>query len=174
MPQRGHAARVAIQTADRFDERIDGLVDAASAEFDFIHMRDAATLNWRYCDARGGRFVVRLALEGDTVAGYSAIRASRDEAVLADVLVRPGRSDVVRLLGEDAITLARAGGASSLRCWLPRRHPYRESLLRAGFFTRSGGPIIVFQSHRLAPAEMALLASPDSRVHFPMGETDHV
>lgn len=163
-----------IQTVDRFDARADTFWQEAAKEFDLIQVRDQAWLNWRYCDIRGGPFTVRVAEQDGVVLGYSALRVTKTEAVIADLLALPGREDVAESLVADAVGLSRRAGAPKLRCWMARRHPYRQSLRHAGFVRHNLPAPVVFEPGTCSLADLEFLTHPTTRVHFMTADTDHI
>lgn len=163
-----------VSSIDRFDERADTLWEGASTQFDLIQVRDQAWLNWRYCDPRGGPFTVRIAEDGGLLLGYTAFRITDSEAVIADLLTLPGRDDVAASLIDDVVDSARQAGVPRVRCWMARRHPYRQALQRAGFVRYDLPAPVVFEIRTLEPSALDLLSQPNARVHFMQADTDHI
>jgi len=163
-----------LTTVDRFDDRADEFWEEAAAAFEFIQIRDTEYLNWRFCDPRGGDFVVRAAEESGRLLGYAATRIDGAEAVVADLLTLPGRPDVVRALVADAIDVARAGGALVLRADLPRRHPYRDALRESGFVSTPANTSFGYEMWRGDAQETAFLRSTSARVHLMNADADHM
>jgi hypothetical protein len=89
-------------------------------------VRHRAYLNWRYADPRAGRYTIRVAEEKGELLGYVVPAVSRGKGFIADLLVLPGRLDVVAALVEDAAGHLAERGLSALRCWCAKRHPYRR------------------------------------------------
>lgn len=162
----------AIQTWAEFDERIDAFADEASRRFDFIFTRERAFLNWRYCDRRGGDFVVRGATAGDEVLGYAVYRLEGERAYIADLLALPGRSDVVRALVEDVQQGARAKGAATLICWMTQAHEYARVIKGLGFIDARRQTGLAWRPMRDGVPHVALLADPHARIHVTLGDSD--
>lgn len=167
-------AHVELSTLSEFDKQFDEFGAAAGAAFDFIQTRDAEYLNWRFCDPRGGDFVVRAAADGGRWLGYAAIRIDDREAILADLLALPGRLDVIRALVADAIDVADARGAPILRAWLPRSHPYRSALREFGFVSTPETVTLAYQMWNGEADEMKILDDPSASIHFMVADSDHV
>jgi hypothetical protein len=162
------------RTAARFDQRFDALFEAAAGSFDVIGERTAEFLSWRYGDPRGGRNVVRELAEGERLVGYSVVRSAGPRAYLSDLLALPDRPHAIEALVADAVEVAAHGGASTLECWLPRRHPYRAALWRRGFFDRGRDAGISYHPVEMPAAELELLGDPRLRIHYTLGDTDLV
>jgi GNAT superfamily N-acetyltransferase len=126
-------AGFAITRAACFDARVDELFAQVATDFDLITVRSSAYLNWRYADPRAGRSVIYVAEMDVRMLGYVVVAPSRRRAFIADLLVLPGRADVLAALVEQAVAHCAANGLSSLRCWSVRHHPYRDVLLAACF-----------------------------------------
>jgi GNAT superfamily N-acetyltransferase len=127
------AGGIVIEAADVFDERIDALCAAALSEFDFAVARDRAWLNYRYADPKAGRFAIRLAFRGQSLAGYAVLTVARGKGFVADTLVLPGDRDALDALIEDAQAWFAARDIGRVRCWLPTHHPYRDAFESHGF-----------------------------------------
>jgi len=168
------APHLRLRTISRFDKRHESMLRAAAAPFDFIEERSVAFVNWRFCDPRAGRFVVRLAVEGDDALGYAATRLLNGRAYLADLLVVPGRDDVTDALVRDSVGIARRSGAREIEARLPRYHPYRDSLLRAGLVDRGHRAQEVIEPRAIDPRELAFLEDPRSLVHVTFADSDAI
>jgi hypothetical protein len=172
------AAAWSISTIHRFDERIDAFCATAAAPFAVTHRRTASSLNWRYCDPRGGSFVVRLAEREGQVLGYLALR-TRGEArgqvgYIADLLALPGRRDVVSALVEDALRILAEARAVAVTCRMPAVHPYNVVLRRHGFLRSGERTGVVWSPRRLDLSHLSVLSDPDARVHLTTGDSDHI
>lgn len=164
-----------VRTYERFDERIRPFFAEAAEAFDFIQVRTPEFLNWRYVDPRSGQFTIRVAEVDGDVLGYAVLETGRATANLADLLVRPGRADIAHALVRDASILARESGASAIRSWMMRDHPYEALLTDLGFVRVHTSTKPVFHaSPRTDPEELAFLQHPDTRVHLMLGDSDHV
>jgi hypothetical protein len=163
-----------VRRASSLDDRVDALFAEAAKAFAFIQVRDAATLRWRYLDPRGGPFTVLVAEAGDSLLGYAAVQVAGERAELADLLVRPGRNDVLHALLLDAVDVAKAAGATGVGAWLPERHPYRAMLERAGFHHTRAPAIGQFFAAPDLAERAELLTRPESRIHLTLGDSDHI
>ena len=156
------------------DARFDRLFEEAASSFDCIAERTGEFLRWRYGDRRAGPFVVRTVAEGDRLLGYLVLRSGAATAYVADLLALPGREDVVDVLVGDAVDLAAKAGTALVGCWLPRRHPYRRSLVRHGFFVTRRDAGVSYHAVDMDPEELRFLEDPQTRVHYTIGDTDLV
>jgi hypothetical protein len=170
--RRGGGERVPVREVDRFPPAVEALFEAVAPAFDFIVERSAPWLNWRYADRRGGPAVILAAGADEAWRGYAVLRLNRDRATLSDLVALPGDEDALASL---LTAVRRAAGARNIRVvrgWMPRRHPYREASLRAGF--RSSGQAIDlrYAPSRAEAAAIAFLGDEDARIHLMLGDTD--
>ncbi len=164
---------LAISTVARFDDRSDDLWERASHAFSFAVVRSKDYMNWRYADPRAGRFTIRLAEDGEELLGYAVLRRSGGRAYIADLLTLPDRDDVLPALIMDALAHFGELGDGAVRCWMPRHHVHRQTLLRCGF-----RPIRRVDGFNVAPMgsrDTEFLATDErATVHLAIGDTDIV
>jgi len=165
---------VRIESIEQFDEGHSGFLAAASSQFDFIEERSLAFVNWRFCDKRAGPFFVRAAFEGDDMVGYAATRVLDGRAHLADVLALPGRTDVAEALIRDSVGIASRLGAATLKARLPRRHPYRSALQRAGLVDIGHIAGELIDPRNIDPAALDFLQDERTRVHLTFADSDDI
>lgn len=163
-----------LRAVDAFDERTDAFWHEARSSFDYIMARDAAYLNWRYCDPRAGRYTTFLAEERGTVLGYAAVQVSRERGILSDALVLPERLDVLDALLGAALGHLREAGVSLAAAWLPEHHAYQSMLRRHGFLPRTTRTRdLAYNILGDRPEEdSAFLSDPRTRTHITAGDQD--
>ena len=166
-------AKCEIQTVERFDERVDAFCDEASRAFDFMSVRNAGLLNWRYADKRAGDFTIRVATENDRIVGYAILRVANGKGHIADVMALPGRDDVVAALGRDAARELR-GKASVIECWLFDNSPYLPGLQRAGFLGSRRRRQPTFEAVGVQVEEVEFLSGKSIKAHLSLGDMDWV
>lgn len=119
---------------DAFDERVDELAEElARTRFDYLPGRDHEFLSWRYFDRRTGPSIGLVAEQGERLLGYAVLRPIGTRGHIADLLARPGRTDVARSLVDEGLRQLRRIGLAGVECTLPGRHPYVAALRGAGF-----------------------------------------
>jgi hypothetical protein len=161
-----------VREVPAFDDRVDAFGEEACRQFEVAFVRDRAYLNWRYADAPGRPYRLRLAEEGGCLLGYAVLRIAAERAYIADLLALPERIDVAEALVADAIAQARRASAERIECWLPSRHPYRPVLEQLGMKQRLVRNAMAFGPLRTPLGELAPLADPNAAVHLTMGDTD--
>ena len=166
-----------VRSIDAFDSRVDRFFEIAAAPFELIPVRSAAFLNWRYLDGRIGWFTALVAEEEGELVGYAVFRLVGTRAHLADVLVLPGRADVLRALLDRAVGLAGRHGASAVECTMMQHHPYTPVLTAAGFIrvkTRSEEIAHKFGVNpaKIDPTDLDFIQAPDAALHIVEGDSD--
>jgi GNAT superfamily N-acetyltransferase len=181
-PAPSPAARdsVTVREARRFDDGFDAFWDAASESFDFACVRDSAALNWRYADARAGRFTIHVAEDGargaGPICGFAASCVPKPgRGYIADLLALPGRDDVAAALLERAVAALSDAGVSKIEAWLPGRHPYRALLDANGFRPRGAVAFGVRPAiEYLSTLPMPFRDDPAAAIHISAGDCDLV
>ena len=163
-----------IETVGEFGPEVDVFWAQAATQFDFVQIRDREYLNWRYRDRRAGPFEVRVAISGDQMLGFAAIRADQREAVLADLLALPERVDVAEALLDDAIAVARRAGSPTMRLWLQQSHPYAKAVRQRGFFDTDQRLRMLIRRMWADSPVLPFADDPNARVHAMLGDSDHV
>lgn len=129
---------VTISEINIFDDRIDDFWKEVSDHYDFIVERRKNYLNWRYCDKRGGDFIVLQAECGGQVLGYTSLRINnyrKNYAIgyILDLLTLPGRLDVADALVAEAIGFFDRKDINIVNCQMIKGCPYERVLNRYGF-----------------------------------------
>ena len=163
-----------LRRVPAFDRRIDAFWEQAAQPFVAIVARRCEYLNWRYADARAGNFSITVALEGGAILGYIVSCVSRGRGYIADLLALPGRTEVAdALIGRSVADLDNAG-SSTIECWSPRHHPYRELWQAWGFSHRRREVPISMRHAREYVDDMPFRDDPKAAVHITIGDTDLV
>jgi GNAT superfamily N-acetyltransferase len=168
------ASGLRIRQVEGFDRRFDELWEDASSQFDFSMVRDSAYLNWRYADARAGLFTTWAAEADGLVLGFVVQRVSNGRGSIADLLVRPGRTDVARALVRQALDDLRRSGITRVEVWMIRRHEYLGALRDCGFHPVKRVTTLSCRALRVPMAWLDVLRDPRARVHVTLGDTDRI
>lgn len=166
-----------VQDIEGFCEKDDELYRRALPDFDIIAVRDHRFLSWRYCDPRGGSYIVRGVRE-DGLLGYAVLKVEAGrQLIIVDLLADPDRPEVVPLLLTDALEQGRVHGSESVICCLPKGHRYERHFRDLAFVAEprmtGGAPMRMIWFPR-GPQELDALSSPDPACHITLGDTDWV
>jgi hypothetical protein len=165
---------IEIHGLERFPESVDRLFEHSQREFDWILLRTADYLNWRYAHPSAGRFSIRAAFQREELIGYCVVRIGGPLAHIADLLTMPGRTDVADALVLDALEVAAGSGADAVVCWLLADHPYFELVLGRGFIVTDATSGCLVKNEKLEPDALDFLDRPEVRVHVTAGDSDWI
>lgn len=160
-----------ISSIDRFDERFDEFGNAALKPFQVAGARDATFLNWRFADRRAGNFRLRAVQEGERILGFVVTTLFEDRVHIADLLVQPGRDDVLDGLLRDAIQWGREHGAYGVEAWSVAHHPYRAGFSRLGFLCTGRDPGFAYRTPN-AELDYTVLANDRAAIHLTKADSD--
>jgi GNAT superfamily N-acetyltransferase len=168
--------KVMIKDVRDFDESINIFWNTVKEHYNFIYERNSQYLNWRYCDKRGGNYLVKQAISDDQILGYIVLEIKQSggykEGYIADMLSLPDRSDIAYLLIGEAIRYFDSLGIDINHFWAVKNSVYEELARRHNFidsrFRRYFGCLF-----RVDHGEYSLLksSSPD-KIHFMFGDMD--
>ena len=131
------SSKIEVKSVNMFDERIESFSKQIENSHDFIVSRSKRYLNGRFCDPRGGDYVVKLAIENDEVLGYLVLKINRYQdypvGFIVDLLALPGRFDVVEALIISAMSYFETNGVNLINYQLVKGHPYTGVLEKMGF-----------------------------------------
>lgn len=127
-----------IKNIWNFDARIDDFWEEVSRHYDFIVERKQNYLNWRYCDSRSGKFVIKQAEKDDRILGYIVLSINKKLenypiGFVVDLLTIPYKINVVNALIADAIRYFKNKKINLINYLVMRNHPYEKIFKRNGF-----------------------------------------
>lgn len=168
-----------ISIINDFDDRINVFWDGIKDHYDFIIERNKKYLNWRYCDPRGGNYVIKIAEDNDVILGYSVVRINRyfedcQEGYIVDVLALPNRLDVANALILDATHFLNNQNVSIIRSWVVENHPYKELFHQNGYLNSRFKPTMHIQSVGMTPELGNIFQIRKSRSFLQYGDSDWI
>ncbi len=159
-----------VRDVTRFNDDNDIFWSFVQKDYSFLPDKSSRFLNWRYCDPRGDKFIVKQAVEGDVVLGYIVYQIVNTdkypEGFIVDLLALPGRLDVVSALIEDACKYFNGLGVNVVYYLVVKGHSYQGLSVDYGFFDSHRTLYITFQVIDAADTFEALKAASPSRVYF--------
>jgi hypothetical protein len=164
----------------RFDDRIDGFWDRVKDHYAFIVERTKDYLNWRYCDPRGGNYVVKIAQGNGEVLGYIVTRINKYQkdypiGCIVDLLTFPGRLDVADALVRESIRDFDQLKINTVRCQIVEGHPYQRILEKCGFVKSHAQIQVFFTSNGALEKKFEkMLKCSANRIHFVYGDYDDI
>lgn len=120
-----------------FEDRINQFWDEVKNSYQFIIVRTKEYLNWRYCDKRGGDYIVKQAEKNGRILGYIVLKINRlsknQQGYIVDLLTLPRRLDVAEALVSYACEYFVENGVILINSSVVEGHPYEAVLKRFGF-----------------------------------------
>lgn len=160
-----------------FDERIEGFWEEVKDHYHFTIERNRDYLNWRYCDPRGGDYLVKVAQRDAKILGYMVLRINRRQpdypiGYIIDLLTLPSRLDVATALVEDAVSYFNGHHINMTFCMVIKNHPCEAILKRNGFITWRERGTLFYQEYAELEELRGLGESSPSHIHFAYGDLD--
>jgi GNAT superfamily N-acetyltransferase len=168
-----------ILEIDSFDSRIEDFWKKISKNYNFIMELSRNYLNWRYCDPRGGKFIVKQAEDDGQIVGYSVIRINnyREDypvGYFVDLLTLPHRLDVTDALVADAVKYFDSQDVNFVTYLGIKNHPSETILKRHGFLNSRMKTNIFYKQMGLKYKLHNIITSPPSKVHLCYGYFDTI
>jgi len=176
-PYRSSSYDFDMEKIIHFDERVEGFWEEIRDHYHFIVERSRDYLNWRYCDPRGGDYLVKIAQRDAKILGYMVLRIERHQpdypiGYIVDLLALPNRLDVATALVEDAVSYFDGQHINMILYMLMRNHPYEAILKRNGFIVKRERVPLFYKAYaEIRELRKREIRSP-SRIHFVYGDLD--
>jgi len=162
----------------RFDDGINLFLDEINNHYTFIVERNKDYLNWRYCDPRGGDYIIKMAKNYRKILGYIVLRINKymkDYKVgyIVDLITLQDRLDVANSLVADAVNYFSDRNINIIHCLVVKNHPYERIYKRHGFVYSRYNLNIFFSPHKTIYENLGKLKKSSAhRVHFVYGDYD--
>lgn len=168
-----------IEEISIFDERIESFWVEVKDKYSFIIERGREYLNWRYCDPRGGDYIIKQVEEEGHIIGYSILRINRynddyPTGYIVDLLTLPDRLDVADALIGDAIRLFNDTSVNLVHYWCIKNHPYERLFKRHGFVNSRTRLRISYNPINVGSEFNELKNATPKRLHFQYGDSDWI
>jgi hypothetical protein len=147
---------------ERFPAAADRFATEALADYPCVAVRDAAFLNWRFCERPGGAYRAAYAKSGDRddYRGHAvfveARFGERETALLADWFVRPGDEGAARSLLRFVAERAAQAGKEELVFVCPPSSPWFARFQEWGFAAEPSPYVMIARPYdpRLTSADL--------------------
>ena len=166
-----------IYDISHFDDRLDEFWEKIKDHYLLIVERSKEYLNWRYCDRRGGEYLIKIAEKDGVMLGYIVLRKNTYQkdyprGYVVDLLTLPNRLDVAQALTEEAIGFFDSQNVNIINYWVVRDHPYEKIFRKKGFVDIGMKPYLYYESVGLKIDEIA--KNPATQLHFAYGNMDWI
>ncbi len=138
MIRRAAAGNAEVRPVARFGPWADDLWRSLAPDLGTAAIRDAAYLNWRFCEGPAATAYERFALHRDGAPVGLAVTSAvpwrgATTSYLMELMVAADDVAGARHLLGHAVLAARRAGAAAMNAVATRRHPHRKTMMRAGF-----------------------------------------
>jgi hypothetical protein len=160
-----------------FDGKIESFWGEIKDHYNFIVERSRDYLNWRYCDPRGGDYLVKIAHTDAKILGYMVLRINKHQidypiGYVVDLLTLPNRLDVTNALVEDAVNYFDDHQINIIICLIVKNHPYKAILERNGFITKRERIPLFYREYAEVEELRQFESGSPSSIHFACGDLD--
>jgi GNAT superfamily N-acetyltransferase len=128
---------IVLRQVNRFDARADALMESRREQHGIQQVRDSSYLNWRYAMCPDWTYRIVVAETRRELLGYLVLRSVEWfglwGGVILDLSARPGRTDVLAVLIEEAVSHSRAN-AMDLVVSMVNGDPEAQRTLRRCWF----------------------------------------
>jgi hypothetical protein len=170
------SSKFIIKRVDSFDDRVEDFWNKVKGNFSFIVERNKVYLNWRYCDARAGNFLVLQAGDDDVILGYIVLRVERKKSpntkgFIVDLLTLPERLDVADALIVESLDYFKKIEVTHVDFMVVSRSPLIDVFHKREFLRVGEGNQVFYQSREIDNLD-DLKDAPAESFHFSFGDTD--
>ena len=171
---------VIIKEIDTFDYKIDIFWEGIKKQYNFIENIDKKLLNWRYCDKRGGNYIIRMIEENEAILGYIVFcinKYNRDYPVgcIVDLLAIPGRPDIEEMLILNSLEFLNEQEINIIQCLVVKNHHLKKILQKNGFVYSRKNLFSYYEISSHVGADLIKFEKsiPDN-IHIPFGFYDWI
>jgi lipopolysaccharide/colanic/teichoic acid biosynthesis glycosyltransferase/GNAT superfamily N-acetyltransferase len=138
------SGNVSLGPIERFDERYNELYKEAAELFDFVNLKDAKILNWRYIDRPDVKYHC-FEINRPRLDGFIVLKEFQGQGIRKTHIV-----DFLALNEHAADTLISAAenfskGTDLLNLWMPPAGPYAKIFIERGFKSTEERAPMIFQ-----------------------------
>ena len=130
-----------IVEISKFDDDVNRFYEQIRLNYDFIIEKNQGYLNWRYCDPRGGKYIIYKAVRDGKFLGFVVLELRKSgngfAGSIADLMVLPGEDEVVKAFFKTACDYFDELGVNAINYGVVKGHPYQRISSRFGFLDSS-------------------------------------
>lgn len=133
-----HFNNFRVEKVDCFDSKYRVFWHEIRDHYEFILERSPEFMKWRYCDPRGGEYVLYQAEEDGKVVGFCVLRVNYldpdyPEGYIVDLLALPDRDDIVEAIIQHAVHFFDSQNLNVVRVMCLKGHPVERIYRNYGF-----------------------------------------
>lgn len=179
MDRREESRKFQIREISRFEDEFIPFWNEVKLGYDFILERNLEYLNLRYCDTRGGNYIIYNIEENNKTLGYLVLNINRLDAdypvgSIVDLLTYPYRLDTAEALLTHAINFFIKQNVNYIRYMVVRDHPYEKIFKNKGFIDSRQLLRVNLHPMNIEAEWDKFMKAPANRLHFQYGDTDWI
>lgn len=168
-----------VKEINSFDDRIELFWNRIKDHYSFIVERSKEYLNWRYCDPRGGDYLVKQVEEEGHIIGYSVLRINKykedyPRGYVVDLLTLPDRLDVADTLINDAVHYFDDLRVNIVYYCVVKNHLYERLFKRHEFLDSRTDLYVSYNPIQVETEIDEFKTTPSKQLHFQYGDTDAI
>ena len=169
---------IELSTVNNFGDEIGALWERVKDSLDFAVVRDTHYCNWRYGDARAGKFRVVKATKNGEIVGYTVLRVNRYDpdyhvGYVADMLTLLTEPAAQSMLFNEAVEFFDDEQINCVQFLAVKDSPLMKTSLRFDFVPAPHNFMMWFSSKNSFNTDF-LAGSPGERLHVTLGDTDWI
>jgi GNAT superfamily N-acetyltransferase len=131
-------ADIKLKRVTSFDDEAKEYYNKIKSSYNFISVKSPEYLNWRFCDKRGGNYLVTAAYIENILEGYIVSKVNRVdpdylEGSIVELQYHPGRFDVARTLLNDSMSYFDSENVNIIYTWVLRNQSIIRIYENVGF-----------------------------------------
>jgi len=164
-----------IEDLKYFDSDFDIFWDEIKDNYNFINEKRSEYLNYRYCDPRGGRYVIKKLIEKGVFIGLIVLELKKSmdyyEGYIVDLLTLSNKTDAVDALVKGGCDFFDALGVNSIHYQTLKGQTNNEVFLKNEFINASTPDVFITYTLIDMPEAVSSLlkTSPPDKIYFTYG-----
>jgi GNAT superfamily N-acetyltransferase len=169
-----------ILEINEFDLRVYDFWLKIKKYYNFIERTNPITLNWRYKDMRGGKYIVKTAIEKDEIIGYIVLRINRYNknyaiGYIVEIKSIQNRPEVTNSLIEEALNYFDEQNINIIQCLVIDDYPYKKALGEHNFLNSRRNIYSYYEILKPINQDIQLFQqSPPNKIDMPFGFYDWI
>jgi len=174
------SSNINITCISHFTKEIDNFWEENKHQYKYAVKKDHEYLNWRYCDPRGGEYVVYVAMEASEILGYIVLRINRYDpnypiGCIVDLQTTINSPEVAEMLTDEATRYFDNNDVNYTYAHVVDGHPYTQTLQKLGFVNSRHHLVPFYTLYTAAQEEFQKVSeSPSSEIWYCDGDRDSV
>jgi hypothetical protein len=169
-----------IKRIRHFTSEINNFWEENKHQYKYAVKRDHEYLNWRYCDPRGGEYIIYVAMEAGKILGYIVLRINRFDpnyptGCIVDVQTAINSPGVAEALTDEATVYFDNKDVNYSYSHVVEGHPYTRILQKRGFLNSRQHLNLFYNLYTASRDEFQKMSeSPKSETWYCYGDRDWI